>query len=462
MNKEKFFKELEKRLQILSEEERMDIINEYKDTLREKVKHGRSEKEAIEDFGSMDELVKNILSAYKINPEYGKEKEEEAISFKNVGNSLNQWIKKCSVAVSNWFQELNEDFKENGQELTIEFITELVIKGILTLFVLALATIPFSILRGLGTNILEMMFFPIHMVLNVIWSFLVGILYFCVAILIVIAMYKDCFPHHKEDKKEKTKEKSKTKQSVTKEETKQVKKNKSGRGFSEVLMILVRVWIVLVVLVPLWCTVFGLSILLAVLIYYTCIGVPLLGPDLLFAGLLLGFSHLIKIIQDVTFHHKRLVFYPFIISIIFVVIGGLLTFDLAMNIEFHDNQLPTSELQLKDYKTKVENINEETNFYIFDHEFDVMEDNSLKDGEVVVSFKYYHNYVTPYYRQYQATVDDENAVEFDMDYQGHSVKKIYHQVLKDLKDKKIYDYDLLYEIEDLKVYANKKTKGFVK
>ena len=32
MSQDKFFKELEKRLEILSEEERNDIINEYKDT----------------------------------------------------------------------------------------------------------------------------------------------------------------------------------------------------------------------------------------------------------------------------------------------------------------------------------------------------------------------------------------------------------------------------------------------
>ena len=93
MNQDKFFKELEKRLDILSEEERNDIINEYKDTLHEKIKHGETEEKAIEDFGSMDELVKEILSAYKINPKYASEDDKLYKASSDIGNSLNRFIK---------------------------------------------------------------------------------------------------------------------------------------------------------------------------------------------------------------------------------------------------------------------------------------------------------------------------------------------------------------------------------
>jgi len=47
--------------EILSEEERNDILNEYKDTIEEKVKHGSSEEEAVADFGSIEELSREIL-----------------------------------------------------------------------------------------------------------------------------------------------------------------------------------------------------------------------------------------------------------------------------------------------------------------------------------------------------------------------------------------------------------------
>ena len=70
MNKERFLKELEKRLSILVEKEKQDIINEYKDTIEEKIK---KELEAVNDFGDIDELAASILSAYKINSNYNKE-----------------------------------------------------------------------------------------------------------------------------------------------------------------------------------------------------------------------------------------------------------------------------------------------------------------------------------------------------------------------------------------------------
>ena len=41
MTKDKFLRELEKKLSILSEEERKDTINEYRDIIEEKVKHGK-------------------------------------------------------------------------------------------------------------------------------------------------------------------------------------------------------------------------------------------------------------------------------------------------------------------------------------------------------------------------------------------------------------------------------------
>ena len=70
MNKKEFLDKLEKKLSILDESERKDILDEYKDTISEKVKHGQSEEEAVADFGDVDELVKEILSAYKIDPDF--------------------------------------------------------------------------------------------------------------------------------------------------------------------------------------------------------------------------------------------------------------------------------------------------------------------------------------------------------------------------------------------------------
>ena len=75
MNKKEFLEKVEKKLSVLDEKERKDILDEYKDTISEKVKHGQSEEEAVADFGDIDELVKEVLSAYKIDPDYDVKEE---------------------------------------------------------------------------------------------------------------------------------------------------------------------------------------------------------------------------------------------------------------------------------------------------------------------------------------------------------------------------------------------------
>ena len=58
MNKKKFIKKLKNNLSILEENEINDIIDEYSDIIDEKIKNGKSEEEAINDFGNINELSK--------------------------------------------------------------------------------------------------------------------------------------------------------------------------------------------------------------------------------------------------------------------------------------------------------------------------------------------------------------------------------------------------------------------
>ena len=68
MTKEEFLKDLEKRLQVLSEQERKDILEEYAQHIDLKVANGQKEEEAIRDFGDMEELISDILDAYHVAP----------------------------------------------------------------------------------------------------------------------------------------------------------------------------------------------------------------------------------------------------------------------------------------------------------------------------------------------------------------------------------------------------------
>lgn len=66
MDKREFLKELGNYLVILEEQEQQDILSEYSQHIEMKMQKGMSEKEAIDDFGDLEVLAEEILSAYHI------------------------------------------------------------------------------------------------------------------------------------------------------------------------------------------------------------------------------------------------------------------------------------------------------------------------------------------------------------------------------------------------------------
>ena len=55
MTKDEFLRILDRKLQVINERERRDIIDEYRTHIEMKVQEGKTEAEAIEDFGDIDE-----------------------------------------------------------------------------------------------------------------------------------------------------------------------------------------------------------------------------------------------------------------------------------------------------------------------------------------------------------------------------------------------------------------------
>lgn len=72
MTKMEFLDYLEKRLRVLNEKERKDILGEYAQHIELKMESGLSEDAAIHDFGNLEELTAEILEAYNVNPDYCK------------------------------------------------------------------------------------------------------------------------------------------------------------------------------------------------------------------------------------------------------------------------------------------------------------------------------------------------------------------------------------------------------
>lgn len=66
MTKTKFLTLLQERICMLDDAEQKDILDEYAQHIDMQVESGMTEAEAIEDFGPMDELAAEILSAYHV------------------------------------------------------------------------------------------------------------------------------------------------------------------------------------------------------------------------------------------------------------------------------------------------------------------------------------------------------------------------------------------------------------
>ena len=95
MTKNELFSYLEKRLAVLDKNERADILAEFDQHISNKIAGGCTEEEAVADFGDPEQLVEEILEAYKLDPEYGCKggygNSENPVGrfLKNFGNAVN-------------------------------------------------------------------------------------------------------------------------------------------------------------------------------------------------------------------------------------------------------------------------------------------------------------------------------------------------------------------------------------
>ncbi len=80
MTENEFKAYMEKKLGILNSDERNDIIGEYIQHIENKIAEGKSEKEAVQSLGNIDDIIREILSAYNVDPDYDKIEQGENVS----------------------------------------------------------------------------------------------------------------------------------------------------------------------------------------------------------------------------------------------------------------------------------------------------------------------------------------------------------------------------------------------
>lgn len=169
MNKEEFLNKLRKRLDVLEDKEIEDIISEYEGYIEEKVNRGLTEEEAVKELGDFNEIVSDLLAAYKV-------KEQES-------NVLNRFINKVS---SGFDYILNELSNKSGKDI-LKFVIEIC----LIIFLIMILKIPFLLIKDLGWHIFNGLASPIADIFYGIWSFIVEISYFIIAIILFIKISKE-------------------------------------------------------------------------------------------------------------------------------------------------------------------------------------------------------------------------------------------------------------------------------
>ena len=171
MTKKEFVAFLNQRLSVLDQKERQEIIDEYVQHIEIKVENGKTEEEAIKDFGDLNEFVDEILNAYHVNPN-----RSNSNFIYDFLESLGKFINRLASSI----------LKMDSNQLI-----RLAFEVIILVIVLSILKWPVSLLLRFVFDILYFLPGPLSSLLVRILSFLFEICYFIIVCFVVYIFAKD-------------------------------------------------------------------------------------------------------------------------------------------------------------------------------------------------------------------------------------------------------------------------------
>ncbi len=441
MNKEEFLKKLRKRLEVLEDSEIEDILSEYEGFIEEKVSKGLTEEQAVKELGNFNEIVDDLLAAYKVKRTSGEE------------NIFNKVINKISDAIDLFMESLNN---KSGKD-----IVKVLIEIILILFLICLLKIPFAMIRDLGSSIFFELTFPIGNIFSGIWAFIIEISYIIVAVIFFIKTFEKRYfkditeniVNKREEKPDSSKSAKIKKEKATKTEVKKENKtvveptNHSFFYYMSEICIYILKFLVLIFLIGIICYLIGISVALGFMIYLIVNGVHYFGILLLIIALFLGGTLFLELCINFLFnkHNKAVLVVSKIISIIiFTGIGLTMS---AVEIAETEIIYDRDNLEIKEI-TKEIPMTDDILIYNYDQ---VIIDNNLND-KIKIVYKY-----PDYYNNLDLSIE---LFHYNKAYYlGTNIhyfrwnKKILNNFINNLKDKKIYAND--YHVEKI-IYISEK------
>lgn len=442
MNKKVFLEKLKKKLKILNKDELDDIIEEYEDHINEKVASGKTEEEAVKDFGDFDELVKEILSAYKINEDY-----EENVKEKNV---VADFIDTCVSFV--------KDFARNIGSRSANDIIKFIVEFIVLILFIAILKLPVLFVEEAGEWLFEKLISPFGYGLATIWRYMIEIVYLVLALVGIVNFVKKRYMEGENMEQKKVTNKKEINKNNTKLEKKEnniKKEKKDGNGsFTKVLITMIKVFLVFVLvpaifsfLVAFVCIVIGIVLLVQGLPYFGIFlcGLTYISLNYIFIDLCFRFIFNKKL-------NVKVLLTSVITSVALFAVGIGLSFYEVVNTTYVDG-VPKGYNKI--VKEKRETYSEDTkltckDLYHGNCSYEI--DDTLGD-DIVATVTYYD-----FNKDFDITDDLEYKRKENEEY---SIKEIYDLVIKNLKNRKLYNYNKLSEI-DVKIKVSNATKEKIK
>lgn len=260
-------------------------------------------------------------------------------------------------------------------------------------------------------------------------------------------------------KKEEISVEEKNKQDKVTDNSNKVDNDESNKKKSEsIFLYTIKIILGVIFLFPLIVIDVCLYISLAIIIYMIIKGIAIYGILLINIGFIFIFSNIYDNLYNIIFKNKKLVVFPFMVGIVLLTMGGLLTIDYVANIEFFDN-LPGTIFESKKVAYN-ETFTGKLRVNSIDYgQISLEVNNELEDYEAIIEVTYYDDYVK---LKKEKTYNDYHNITY-IEFDKHNKKRfndIITDWLENLKNKQIYDYSQLYNIK-VKVYANEKMLPYI-
>lgn len=440
MNKEKFLETLRKKLAILEESEIEDILTEYEGYIEEKIAQGSTEEKAVKSMGDVDELAKELLSAYKIKTD------------NKYSDMINDFVSSANTVIDN----IASTFAEKSFNEIVRFMFEF---AFIILVVFTLVRIPFIIIeivvKGILSSILSSLGigWKFHFV-TVIFRLIFTIIYVVCAVLLSVKVLKDRYSKLEGNFSTKKKE-----QVVKSESSKDTTKNEiHDFGIASLLAkmcILFVKFIFFWVLLGVACYVMGMSVMLGLVGYFLIKGVTYYGfYILIFSLFLLGVISFVGLFNFIFNHktNKGLLLASTLISLVLLGIGaGMSAFEAASTTVLYKEEITNKKTEEK-IITMRDNLVLEGKYL----NNDITIDNTL-ENQIKVVYEYSDKYLKIEPKIYEQSSGEYNILYIDYNVSNFEYSKdMFYEAVENLKNKKIIVTG--YDAVNVKIYMSSATK----